>query len=219
MKQLKLLLIESSPRKAKANATSGALGRKLVEAISARCGRSVELVERNIGAQPLPPMSAEYAESVLLPPGEGAARYGDALAVSDQLIAELKWADVVVIASPVHNFTVPASLKLWIDHVLRNNVTFRNTPEGKIGLLENRPTLIAVSSGGAMFRDPPRQPDFFRPYLTAALGVIGLRDISFVAATGLAFTEEPMAQVETQADAWIDDGLAAFLQRFDKAAA
>ncbi|WP_395407075.1 NAD(P)H-dependent oxidoreductase [Pseudoduganella sp. UC29_106] len=105
MKQLKLLLIESSPRKANANATSGALGRRLVEAISARSGRQVELVERNIGAQPLPAMSAEYAESVLLPPGEGAARYGDALAVSDQLIAELKWADVVVIASPVHNFT------------------------------------------------------------------------------------------------------------------
>jgi FMN-dependent NADH-azoreductase len=219
MSKLNMLLIECSPRNANGNATSGALGRRLVEAISARCRREVELVERNIGAQPLPAMSAEYAESLLLPHAEAKARYGAALAVSDELIAELKWADVLVIAAPVHNFTVPAALKLWIDHVVRNHVTFRNTPEGKVGLLEDRPTLVAVSSGGAMFRDPPRQPDFFRPYLSAALGVVGLRDISFVAATGLAFCGQPMVEVESQAKAWIDAGLAGFLQRFEKEAA
>jgi len=216
---MKMLLIECSPRQANANATSGALGRHLVNAITARSGRPVELIERNIGAEPLPAMSAEYAESVQLPRDEAQARYGAALAVSDQLIAELKWADLVVIASPVHNFTVPASLKLWIDMVVRNGVTFHNTPEGKKGLLGDRPTLVAVSAGGAMFRDPPKQPDFFRPYLNAALGVIGIRDISYVAATGLAFSGSPMNAVQFQANAWIEASLEGFLQRFDKAAA
>ncbi|MGO4380921.1 FMN-dependent NADH-azoreductase [Pseudoduganella sp. RAF53_2] len=216
---MKMLLIECSPRQANANATSGALGRHLVDAITARSGRPVELIERNIGAEPLPAMSAEYAESVQLPRDEAQARYGAALAVSDQLIAELKWADLVVIASPVHNFTVPASLKLWIDMVVRNGVTFHNTPEGKKGLLGDRPTLVAVSSGGAMFRDPPKQPDFFRPYLNAALGVIGIRDISYVAATGLAFSGSAMNAVQFQANAWIEASLEGFLQRFDKTAA
>jgi FMN-dependent NADH-azoreductase len=219
MKKLGILLIESSPRNANASATSSALGRLLLDAITARSGCEVELVERNIGAQPLPPMSAEYVESVLLPHQEAQARYGDALAVSDELIAELKWADMLVIASPVHNFTVPASLKLWIDLVVRNDVTFRNSPAGKQGLLGDRPTLVAVASGGAMFRDPPKQPDFFRPYLSAALGVIGVRDITYVAATGLAFSEQPLADVESQASAWIDASLAGFLARFNNLAA
>jgi len=216
---MKMLVIECSPRKANANATSGALGRQLVDAITARFGRKVELIERNIGTEPLTPMSAEYAESLLLPADEARTRYGESLAQSDQLIAELKWADVLVIATPVHNFTVPASLKLWIDLVVRNGVTFHNTPEGKKGLLGDRPTLVAVSSGGAMFRDPPKQPDFFRPYLNAALGVIGVRDISYVAATGLAFTSTPMAAIEERANAWIEASLGQFLRQFEKKAA
>jgi len=216
MNKLRMLLIESSPRK---TATSAALGRRLVAAITERSGRQVALVERNLAARPLPPMSAEYAESLLLPPAEAKVRYGEALDVSDELIAELNWADVLVIAAPVHNFTVPASLKLWIDLVVRNGVTFQATPEGKKGLLRDRPVLVAVACGGAMFSEPPKQPDFFRPYLNAALGVTGLRDISYVPATGLAFTDQPFEQAAAQADAWIDEGLASFVARFGREAA
>jgi FMN-dependent NADH-azoreductase len=210
MDTLELLLIEASPRKA--NATSSQLGRRLAGALQERCGSSVTLTERHLGSQPLPPLSAEYAESLLLPYHEALERYGEQLELSDELVTELERADMVVIASPVHNFTVPAALKLWIDMVVRNGVTFRNTPEGKVGLLRDRPVLVAVTSGGAMFRDPPRQPDFFRPYLSAALGVVGLRSISYVHATGLAFTEQPMAQAVREADAWIDASLQDFLQ-------
>lgn len=210
MGTLELLLIEASPRKA--NATSSQLGRRLAGALQEQCGSTVTLTERHLGAQPLPPMSAEYAESLLLPYDEALDRYGEHLELSDELVAELERADIVVIASPVHNFTVPAALKLWIDMVVRNGVTFRNTPEGKVGLLRDRPVLVAVTSGGAMFRDPPKQPDFFRPYLSAALGVVGLRNISYVQATGLAFVDEPLAQAASAADAWISASLAGFLQ-------
>ncbi|MRV75533.1 flavodoxin family protein [Duganella sp. FT92W] len=210
MSTLELLLIEASPRKA--NATSSQLGRRLAGALQEQCGSTVVLTERHLGAQPLPPMSAEYAESLLLPYDEALDRYGEHLELSDELVAELERADIVVIASPVHNFTVPAALKLWIDLVVRNGVTFRNTPEGKVGLLRDRPVLVAVTSGGAMFRDPPKQPDFFRPYLSAALGVVGLRNISYVQATGLAFVDEPLAQAASAADAWIAASLQGFLQ-------
>jgi len=210
MKTLNLLLIEASPRLA--NATSSQLGRRLAGALQERCGSAVTLTERHLGARPLPPLSAEYAESLLLPYDEALARYGAHLDLSDELVAELERADMVVIASPVHNFTVPAALKLWIDLVVRNGVTFKITPEGKVGLLRDRPVLVAVTSGGAMFRDPPKQPDFFRPYLSAALDVIGLRSISYVPATGLAFAEQPLTQAASEADAWIAASLQGFLQ-------
>lgn len=209
MKTLELLLIEASPRKA--NATSSRLGHRLVGALQEQCGCEIVLTERHLGNQPLPPLSAEYAESLLLPYEEALTRYGEHLDVSDELVAELERADLVVITSPVHNFTVPAALKLWIDLVVRNGVTFKATPEGKIPLLRDRPVLVAVTSGGAMFRDPPRQPDFFRPYLSAALGVVGLHSVSYVQATGLSFADQPLAQAASQADAWIAASLPAFL--------
>lgn len=209
MKALELLLIEASPRQA--NATSSLLGRRLAGALQEHCGRPVTLTERHLGAQPLPPLSAGYAESLRLPHSEAQERYGAHLAVSEELIAELDRADMVVIASPVHNFTVPAALKLWIDLVVRNGVTFKNTPEGKVGLLRDRPVLVAVTSGGAMFRDPPKQPDFFRPYLSAALGVVGLHSLHYVHATNLAFVEQPLAHAASAADAWIAASLQDFL--------
>jgi FMN-dependent NADH-azoreductase len=136
------------------------------------------MTERHLGKQPLPPISGEYAESLLLPQVEALVRFGDHVNVSEDLVTELARSDAVVVATPVHNFTVPAALKLWIDLVVRNGVTYMNTPEGKVGLLRERPVLVAVTSGGAMLCDPPKQSDFFRLYFTAAFGIIGLHGMS-----------------------------------------
>jgi FMN-dependent NADH-azoreductase len=96
-------------------------------------------------------------------------------------------------------------LKCWIDLVVRRDVTFTTTEQGKVGLLRDRPTFIAVTSGGAMFREPSLQPDFFRPYLSAVLGVIGLKDITFMHAAGVAFAEDPLAFVEATAARWLNE--------------
>lgn len=205
MNALRLLFIECSPRGDKA--TSSEFGRHLLSAITAHVGREIRVTERNLGSEPLPPISAAYAESLLLPAEEARARFPGQLGISDLLIAELEAADLLVIATPVHNFTVPAALKAWIDYVVRYDVTFKYTAEGKVGLLHDRPTLIAVTSGGAMFSDPPAQPDFFRPYLRAVLGVIGLHDVTIAQSTGLAFSSEPFAEVERQACAWTESHL------------
>jgi len=201
----RLLFIECSPRGDRA--TSSEFGRHLLSAITTHIGHELSVTKRNLGSDSLPPISAAYAESSLLPAEEARARFPGQLGISDLLIDELKAADLLVIATPVHNFTVPAALKAWIDYVVRNDVTFKKTPEGKVGLLNDRPTLIAVTSGGAMFCDPPRQPDFFRPYLRAVLGVIGLHDVTFAQSTGLAFSSEPFAEVERQASEWADANL------------
>ena len=85
----------------------------------------------------------------------------------------------------MHNFTVPALLKAWIDQVVRFGRTFRSTPEGKIGLLADRPTFVLVASGGYIIGERARQPDFLTPYLTAILGTIGIHDVNFVHIDGM----------------------------------
>jgi FMN-dependent NADH-azoreductase len=197
MKNLKLLLLDCSPRRD--NSTSRHFTQHLLPAMSADLGREIDITTRHLGAEPLPPITADYADALLLPTVEARKRFAAALAVSDELIQELEEADLLWISTPVYNFTVPAVLKNWIDLVLRRDVTFTTTGEGKVGLLRDRPTFVAVTSGGAMFRDPPVQPDFFRPYLTAVLGVIGLKNVSYMHATGLAFSDAPLALVQTRA--------------------
>lgn len=201
MKPIELLLLECSPRRDQS--TSRLLGRQLVNGLKEKLHSEVRLTRREIGVEPLPAISADYADSLLLPLAEARSRYGASLAVSDGLIAELVRADLLVISTPVHNFTVPAALKTWIDYVVRREVTFQASPQGKVGLLRDRPTLVAVTAGGAMFRDPPIQPDFFRPYLQAALGVIGIHNVTFAQAPGLAFSDTPLAAVNAAANDWL----------------
>jgi len=202
MKTLELLLLDCSPRLE--SSTSRHLTRQLLPALSARFGRPVHITQRNLGSEPLPAITTGYAESLLLPADEAKARYGDALALSDELIRELETTDVLWISTPVHNFTVPAVLKNWIDLVVRKDVTFTMTGDGKFGLLRDRPTFVAVTSGGGMFREPPVQPDFFRPYLSAVLGVIGIMDITYLSATRLAGTDAPLERVEADANRYAD---------------
>ena len=86
----------------------------------------------------------------------------------------------------MHNLTVPSSLKAWIDHVVRARRTFNVTAAGKVGLLRDRPVLVAVASGGRFSGERARQPDFLTPYLKAVLAMIGLNDLTFfsIQATG-----------------------------------
>jgi FMN-dependent NADH-azoreductase len=204
MRSLKVLLLDCSPRGD--NSTSRQFTQYLLPAMAARAGQSVQIIRRNLGTEPLPALTAEYAESLVLPAAEANERFGEALILSDELIQELDQADVLWISTPVHNFTVPAVLKNWIDLVVRRDVTFAATENGKVGLLRDRPTFVAVTSGGAMFSDMPIiQPDFFRPYLTEVLGVIGIRDITFAHATRLAFVEDSYSLLGTRAAQWLHE--------------
>jgi len=171
--------------------------------LAERIGREVQIKHRNLAESSFPAITGDYAESVLLPLEEAQKRFGSALSASDELVSEVVDSDMIWISTPVHNFTVPAILKNWIDLIVRRDVTFTYTDKGKVGLLKDRPTFVAVTSGGAMFEDPPRQPDFFRPYLRAVLGIIGLKDVTFVPATELAFSNKPFATVEAKADNWL----------------
>jgi FMN-dependent NADH-azoreductase len=119
---------------------------------------------------------------------------------SEELIEELESSDVVVIGTPMHNFTVPSALKAWIDHVVRVRRTFNATAEGYVGTLRDRPVFVAVSSGGRYSGARARQPDFLTPYLRAVLGTIGLHDLTFFSAEGSAGGPEAVAEARIRTD-------------------
>jgi len=146
---------------------------------------AAQIVARDLWAEPLPHVDGEYAAALGGTRDDNAApalnaRGLSSLAMSDKLIAELRDADCVVIATPMHNFTVPSVLKAWLDHVVRIGVTFYATREGKVGTLADRPVYIAVSSGGFRTGERANQPDFLEPYLRAILATIGLKQTRFI---------------------------------------
>jgi len=101
------------------------------------------------------------------------------LVYSDELIAELQWADHIVITTPMYNFSVPATVKAWIDQVCRAGVTFRYTSSGPQGLLAGKRADIVITTGGAPIGSPV---DFASGYLRQVLGFIGINEVEVISA-------------------------------------
>ncbi len=120
-----------------------------MEAIAAAGIDRVQITERDLVKSPIPPIGRDYALAVTSQAAPGAPA-AQAFEWSERLIVELEQHDMLFIVTPMHNFTVPAALKLWIDHVIRINRTFHSTPHGKVGLLKDRATFVLVSSGAFM---------------------------------------------------------------------
>lgn len=176
----RILLLECSPHRQ--NTSGSRLARQLV----ARRWPAAEVIERDLAGEPLPPLSVEYVSALT-----GSAPFDDpAFACSEALIAELEASDCLIIATPMHNFCVPAALKLWIDYVLRIHRSFAATPQGKVGLLQDRPTLVLVSAGGFYQGERARQPDFLTAYLRHVLSTLGITQVEFVHLQGLAHGAE-----------------------------
>lgn len=159
------------------------------------------LVNRVIGGGTISHIDESYATALgatqaspaeLLPEGS--------MFQSEKLIQELERSDIVVIATPMHNFTVPSALKAWIDHIVRVRRTFNVTEEGKTGVLRDRPVFVAVSSGGRYSGERARQPDFLTPYLKAILGTIGLHDLIFFSVQGTGAGPNALAAATTRTD-------------------
>jgi FMN-dependent NADH-azoreductase len=115
-------------------------------------------------------------------------------ALADRLIEELEAAEVVVLAAPMYNFSIPSTLKAWLDHIVRAGRTFRYGAAGPEGLLKDKRVYVVTGRGGIYSEGPARAMDFQEPYLRAVLGFVGLREITFVHAEGLQMGEEARAQ-------------------------
>jgi FMN-dependent NADH-azoreductase len=119
-------------------------------------------------------VSANFADQT-----ERSEAQNDTLRQSDELIAELTWADIVVIAAPIYNFGVPSALKAWVDYVCRAGLTFNYTETGPVGLLSGKRAILAITSGGVPVDSPV---DFATPHLRQVLNFIGISEIQTVRA-------------------------------------
>jgi FMN-dependent NADH-azoreductase len=124
------------------------------------------------------PINQAWVHASYTPPDARTAEQTALLAPSDELIDELASADEIVIGVPMHNFSIPSALKLWIDQIVRSGRTFTYGASGATGLLQGKKATLLVATGGVYSPGSPTAAyDFGEPYLKAVLGFIGITDV------------------------------------------
>ena len=169
-------------------------------------GGAVELVSRDVGTDPVPHLTAATVGAIRT--GTAETEEGRrALALSDQLVAEVKEADLIVIGAPMYNFGIPSTLKAWFDHILRAGITFRYSEKGPEGLVTGKRAIVVEARAGLYSEGPAAATDSQEPHLRTLLGFMGVTDVTFVRAERLAFGPEAAAAAVAEAIEQLD-GLA-----------
>jgi FMN-dependent NADH-azoreductase len=146
-----------------------------------------QVIDRDLAANPPKPLDQATIYATFTPEEARQPEQKDLIAYSEEAIAELEKADEYVIGVAMHNFSIPAVLKLWIDQVVRRGRTFSYGAEGPKGLLSGKKATILVATGGVYDAGSPYAAfNFIDPYLRTILGFIGITDVKFVTAGGTA---------------------------------
>jgi len=148
------------------------------------------VIERDLAKHPVPHLTETMMGAYFTAPEQRTSEQAQTVKLSDELVAELQSADIVVIGAPMYNFSVSSTLKAWIDHVARAGVTFKYGANGPEGLLKNKKLYVFTSRGGVYSQGPAKTMDFHETYLRAVLGFLGITDVSFIHSEGLAMGEE-----------------------------
>lgn len=135
----------------------------------------------------VPAIDTDWYKAVRLVPANPTAEQQKLIDASDSYLREVQDADVLVIGLPIYNFTLTAQLKNWLDQIARAGLSFRYTEAGPEGLLKGKRAIVAYSAAGTPFGS---DLDFASGYLRFMLGFLGITDVEFVAADGLAFDRE-----------------------------
>jgi FMN-dependent NADH-azoreductase len=175
----KLLVVEASPRGE--DSISRNLAKMFVEQWkTAHPGG--EVVERDLAKIDLPYVNLPWLRASLTLTEKHTLEMKDVLRVSDELVAELLAADHIAIGTPVYNYNIPANLKSYVDHIVRKGLTLGLTGEG---LIHGKKCTVLMASGGVYTEGSPiRDRDIATMYLRLILKVIGIEDVTFVAAGG-----------------------------------
>jgi FMN-dependent NADH-azoreductase len=145
-----------------------------------------EIIVRDLARDPVPHLTAERFQAFIAKPEARTAEQQAHVAASDALIAELERADTIVLGLPMYNFGVPSTLKAYFDHIARAGVTFRYTEKGPVGLLAGKKAYVFAARGG-LYQGTPR--DTQTSYVRDFLAFLGITDVEFVYAEGLAMGE------------------------------
>jgi FMN-dependent NADH-azoreductase len=178
-----LLHLDSSPL---ASSISRELSAEFVATWTAAHSEGT-VIHRDLTINPPTPLDAQWIAANFTPEEARTPEQRALLAPSDQLIAELNQADEYVFGVAMHNFSIPSTLKLWIDQIARAGHTFSYTSNGPQGLLQNKKATILIATGGTYDAGTPFGAfNFVEPYLKAVLNFLGVTDITFVTASGAA---------------------------------
>ena len=158
------------------------------------------VIARDVGREPVPHLTAERFQALLAKPAERSAEQQAVAGFSDTLVDELKRADVIVLGLPMYNFGIPSTLKAYFDHVARSGVTFRYTEKGPQGLLTGKKAYVFAARGGLYAGTPlDTQTSYVRDFLR----FLGIDDVEFIYAEGLAMGDAPKAEALARAQAAI----------------
>ena len=177
---MNILQVNSSARTEGSHSTK--LANALVERIRAD-NSGATLTVRDLSRTPHLPLDESTLQALFTPVDQRTPEHAARVALDDALIAEIQAADVVVLGVPMYNFGVSAQLKNWIDAISRAQVTFRYTANGPEGLLKGKKVFVALTRGG-LYRNTPNNTQV--PYLKMVFGFLGMTDVQFVYAEGLA---------------------------------
>jgi FMN-dependent NADH-azoreductase len=145
------------------------------------------VIYRDVAAHTPKPLDAAWIGAIYIPEEARTAEQKTVLAPSEELIAELESADEYVLGVAMHNFSIPSTLKLWIDQVLRRGRTFSYGANGPQGLLQGKKATVLIASGGVYESGTPLSAlNFVEPYLKTILGFVGVTEVKFVTAGGAA---------------------------------
>lgn len=199
---MKILQINASARREGANST------RVADSVVARLRAAhpeARLTLRDLAVTPHPVLDEAALGALFTPADQRSAEQAARVALDDALIAEVQAHDTLVLGVPMYNFGVPVQLKTWIDAIARAGVTFRYTANGPEGLLTGKTVYVALARGG-LYRDTANDSQV--PYLKNVLGFLGMIDVKFIYAEGLAMGPEAAARAFAQAEADLDAALA-----------
>lgn len=164
--------------------TEGSVSRSLADTLIQQLNADT-LTHRDL-ANGAPIIDQEWINANFTDPADRTEEQKQTLANSDDYVNELKVADILVIATPIYNFHVPAALKAWVDLIARARETFRYTETGPVGLLKDKKAYIVITSGGTALQS---EHDFVTAWLTHILSFIGIEDVTYVDASALMINE------------------------------
>ncbi|QEC74661.1 FMN-dependent NADH-azoreductase [Mucilaginibacter ginsenosidivorax] len=189
----KILHIIASPKGE--NSFSIRLGNAIIDKLrAADPGSTVQV--HDLTKHPFPHLEEATLAAFYTPAAEQTAATRAALQHSDDAIAELMAADVIVIGTPLWNFGIPSVLKAWIDHIARAGITFNYSETGAEGLVKGKTVYVAMASGGVYSSGPYQVYDYVPTYLKGVLGFMGMTDLHVFRAEGLAYPGQAEAALQ-----------------------
>jgi len=203
---MSILLVTSSPRGAASHSTRIAteFAEKLVAADA-----SNTLVVRDLVANPLPHIDADYSTGIYTPVEARTPRQAEVVGVSDVALDEVFAADTIILATGFINFNISSTLKSWVDHIARSGKSFAYGENGPKGLVTGKKVYIVLASGGIYSEGAAVQFDHAIPYLRGVLGFLGMTDVDVIRIEGVGMGADAVTAALAKATAKVDAVVAA----------